>query len=88
MMRRLVVVIGLAGVLGACQTGPTMEEVVARDRAACDIAGFEPGSDAHGLCLLLQSTDRRLEAVERRLNFLELDIRSFSRFGRCPGRFC
>jgi hypothetical protein len=75
--------------LAGCATGPTVEEVRAMDLAACDEAGFEPGSDAHGLCLLLQSTNRRLEAVERRLNFIELDVRTtFSPLGRCFDRRC
>ena len=75
--------------LAACETGPTVQEVRAFDTAACDAAGFEAGSDAHGLCLLLQSTNRRLESVERRLNFIELDVRSsFGRFGYCRDRRC
>ena len=74
--------------LAACQTGPTPEELQAADLAACDAAGFEPGSDAHGLCLLLQNTNRRLASLERRLNFLELDVRSFGRFGHCRDRRC
>jgi hypothetical protein len=73
--------------LAGCQTGPTPEEQQALDIVACDEAGFEPGSDAHGLCLLLQRTNRRLEALERRLNFIELDVRSgFYNFPRCVDR--
>jgi hypothetical protein len=75
--------------LAACTTGPTAEEVRAMDLAACDAAGFETGSDAHGLCVLLQATNRRLEAVERRLNFIELDVRgAFSPLNRCFDRRC
>ncbi len=75
--------------LAGCQTGPTAEEVRAADLAACDEAGFAPGSDAHGLCLLLQGTNRRLAEVERRLNFIELDVRSsLFPFGRCDDRRC
>lgn len=83
----------LAGGLGlillaACQTSPTIEDLQALDEAACDAAGFEPGSDAHGLCLLLQTTNRRLATLERRLDFIELDVRSFGRFGFCRDRLC
>lgn len=55
------------------------------DVAACDAAGFEADSDAYRLCLLLQNTNRRLEVLDRRLNFLELDVRTrFNRsFGYC-----
>jgi hypothetical protein len=80
--------VALALGLAACQTGPTLQEVQAFDTAACDAAGFEAGSDAHGLCLLLQSTNRRLELVERRLNFIELDVRSFGRLGFCRDSRC
>ncbi|MEZ5862326.1 MAG: hypothetical protein R3D28_25720 [Geminicoccaceae bacterium] len=73
-------------VLGACEAAPTVEELRTTDAAACSGAGFASGSDAHGLCLLLQETNRRLEAVERRLNFLEVDVRSRNGYGRClPG---
>lgn len=75
--------------LAACQTGPTPEEVEAFDLAACDAAGFEPQSDAQRLCLLLQTTNRRLEALERRMSFIELDVRSgVLPFGRCIDRRC
>ena len=89
MSRSAVLAVAACLALAACATGPTAEEVRAMDLVACDAAGFEPGSDAHGLCLLLQSTNRRLEAVERRLNFIELDVRTtFSPLGRCFDRRC
>jgi len=83
-------VVGALGLLllTACQTGPTLEELQAVDVAACDAAGFEPGSDAHGLCLLLQTTNRRLAFLERRLDFIELDVRSFGRRGFCRDSRC
>ena len=89
-MRRSLLALGAAtAVLSACTTGPTVEEVQAFDLAACDAAGFEAGSDAHGLCLLLQGTNRRLETLERRLNFIELDVRSGASWGgRCIDRRC
>lgn len=79
--------LGLALVLllAACETGPTPEELRAMDSAACDLAGFEAESDAYRLCLLLQSTNRRLDVLDRRLNFLELDVRT--RFNR-PLGYC
>jgi hypothetical protein len=81
----LLAAIGLA----ACQSGPTAEEVRAVDLAACDAAGFEPEGDAQRLCLLLQATNRRLEALERRMSFIELDVRSaVLPFGRCIDRRC
>jgi hypothetical protein len=86
-LRLLAAAAALLG-LAACETGPTPEELQAADLAACDAAGFETGSDSHGLCLLLQTTNRRLTSLERRLNFLELDVRSFGRFGYCRDRNC
>ncbi len=63
-----------------------MEELRTADIAACSAAGFQSGSDAERLCLLLQETNRRLEWVERRLNFLEVDSRRWSGYGSCvPG---
>lgn len=75
MKGRLIVVAAL--LLAACETGPTPEEIRAMDVAACDAAGFEAESDAHRLCLLLQNTNRRLDVLDRRMNFLELDVRSY-----------
>lgn len=76
--------------LAACQTGPTPEELTAVDRTACDQAGFATDSDAHKLCLLLQDTNRRLENLERRISFIELDVRGGVGFGfsRCRFRYC
>lgn len=87
--RLAVLLLALLTPLAACQTGPTLEELRATDLAACEAAGFDEGSEAHGLCLLLQSTNRRLEALERRIAFIELDVRSATfPVGRCVDRRC
>jgi hypothetical protein len=65
-----------------------MEELRTADIAACSAAGFQSGSDAERLCLLLQETNRRLEGVERRMNFLEVDTRRLSGYGRCGPSSC
>ena len=89
MSRPLFAIAAVAILVSGCQTGPTVEELRAVDVAACDTAGFEPGSDAHGLCLLLQDTNRRLATLERRLDFIELDVRSgLFGVGRCIDRRC
>ncbi len=89
MSRPLLAIAAAAVLVSGCQTGPTVEEVRALDVAACDTAGFEAGSDAHGLCLLLQGTNRRLATLERRLDFIELDVRSgLFGVGRCYDRRC
>jgi hypothetical protein len=75
--------------LAACEAGPTPQEIQAINMAVCDEAGFEPGSDAFGLCLQLQQTNRRIEALERRLTFIELDVRTgVGLYGRCYDRGC
>lgn len=75
--------------LAACETGPTPEEIQAFNMVVCDEAGFEPGSDAFGLCLQLQQTNRRIEALERRLTFIELDVRTAVGWpGRCINNGC
>ena len=81
--------IGLCLGLAACETGPTPEEIQAFERAVCDEAGFEQGSDAFLLCLQLQMTNRRIEALERRLTFIELNVRTgVGLYGRCNNRGC
>ncbi len=80
---------GLALSLAACAPGPTPEEIQAFDSAVCDEAGFAPGSDSFRLCLLLQTTNRRIELLERRLTFIELDVRSRAAwYGRCVNNGC
>ena len=89
MSRPLLAIAAVAILVSGCQTGPTVEELRAVDVAACDTAGFQPDSDAHGLCLLLQDANRRLATLERRLDFIELDVRSgLFGVGRCIDRRC
>jgi len=63
------------GLLAGCTTVPpeTPAEMQARRELSCQEAGFEAGSSDFKLCLLLQQTNERLSAVERRLNWLEQD---------------
>jgi hypothetical protein len=63
--------------LGACAAvaRETPAEQQARLQADCAAAGFQRDTEAFRLCLLLQRTDERLAAVERRLAFIEQDTR-------------
>jgi hypothetical protein len=89
MSLRGLAIVGLCFGLAACETGPTPEEIQAFEQAICDEAGFEPNSDAFRLCLQLQTTNRHIQALERRLTFLELDVRTGVGFyGRCSNRRC
>lgn len=78
--------LGTLGVLvlltAGCAAGvrETPEERTARLQDTCQGAGFVPGSESFRLCLLIQGTNERLAAVERRLVFIEQDTR-FSGFG-------
>ena len=52
----------------------TPAEALARRELSCTEAGFEAGSPDFRLCLILQQTNERLAAVERRLTWLEQDF--------------
>lgn len=73
-------------VLAGCAGPPpeTPEEALARRTLSCKEAGFVEGSENFRLCLLLQQTDERLASVERRLGFIEQDVRFGPPF--YPGR--
>ena len=68
--------------LAGCATAPpeTPAERVARQGADCTAAGFQRDTEAYRLCLLLQEQNERLAALERRLAFIEQDVR-FPRLG-------
>lgn len=82
-MRRLTpAALALVLPLAACATAPpeTPAERVARQGADCTAAGFQRDTEAYRLCLLLQEQNERMGALERRLAFIEQDVR-FPRFG-------
>ena len=51
----------------------TPAEALARRELSCTEAGFDGGTPDFRLCLMLQQTNERLAAVERRLTWLEQD---------------
>ncbi len=66
--------LALALLAGCATVAPeTPAEAVARRELSCREAGFEAESPEFKLCLLLQQTNERLAAVERRLGWLEQD---------------
>ena len=70
--------LGLAG----CETLAEQERALAQaQRESCLEAGFAEDSDAFRLCLLLERTNERLARLERRLEFLELEISRLSLWG-------
>lgn len=76
----------LAALLAGCATVPpeTPAEATARRELSCTEAGFEASTPDFRLCLILQQTNERLAAVERRLTWLEQDA-SFARPYLGPG---
>ena len=63
--------------LAGCNLPPaeTPAEAAARRSVSCAEAGFVRDTPEFKLCLLLQDTNERLEAVERRLRFIEQEQR-------------
>lgn len=63
--------------LGGCAGAPpeTFEEAQARRGLSCREAGFTEGTEDYRLCVLLQQTNERLAILERRLAFIEQDVR-------------
>lgn len=84
---RILLIAGGTGLLAGCAVPPaeTPVEAQARRGQSCEEAGFTAGSEDYRLCILLQQTNERLAAVERRLGWIEQDVR----FGPpyYPGRF-
>ena len=86
-VQRLVSAVVLVAVAGcAAAPGETPVERAARLGADCAAAGFQKDSEAFRLCLLLQGQDERLAALERRLAFIEQDVR-FGGVGGYRGRY-
>ena len=76
----------LAALLAGCATVPpeTPAEATARRGLSCTEAGFEADTPDFRLCLLLQQTNERLAAVERRLGWIEQDASLLAALSR-PG---
>jgi hypothetical protein len=68
--------------LAGCATAPpeTPAERVARQGPTAPPPASSATPEAYRLCLLLQEQNERLAALERRLAFIEQDVR-FPRFG-------
>lgn len=68
-------VAALAGCATALPAPETPAEALARRSAGCREAGFAPDTPDLRLCLLLERANERLDALERRLAFIEQDVR-------------
>lgn len=67
----------LLATLAGCSTVPpeTQAEAAARRSVSCAEAGFARDTSDFKLCLLLQEANERLDAMDRRLRFIEQDTR-------------
>ena len=76
-VRALAPALAAAALAGGCAAGPveTPAEAAARRQASCQEAGFAEGTPDFRLCLILQQTNERLGAVERRLAWIEQQTR-------------
>lgn len=77
-LRSFIAVFALtAPMLAACAVPPaeTPEERLVRRTVSCQEAGFTQGSPDFRLCLLVQETHDRLAVMERRLSWIEQDVR-------------
>jgi hypothetical protein len=76
-MARLIVpllMLPLAGCAALAEREAEMQQVeAAQSAASCLGAGFAEGTDSYRLCMLIEQLDGRLDALERRLEFYELD---------------
>lgn len=70
----LIVAMALAG-CAALPQPETPEQALTRRTATCQQAGIGESTPEFRLCLLLQQTNERLDAVERRLSWIEQDVR-------------
>lgn len=70
-----VLLLALLGLGGCAVPVETPAEAQARRAVSCEEAGFTRGSPDFRLCILLQEANERLDAVERRLRFIEQDVR-------------
>jgi hypothetical protein len=67
----------LAAGLGGCAVPPqeTPAETLARRQLDCTDSGFTQGTPDFRLCVLLQQTNERLASLDRRLSWIERDVR-------------
>jgi outer membrane murein-binding lipoprotein Lpp len=67
----IAVTLGLPLVAGCAPQEEIRAQIAEAQRLDCLAAGFEPDTDAFRLCLLIQDTNQRIAAVERRVDFLD-----------------
>lgn len=68
--------------LAGCQPVAEQErELALAQRASCLESGFEEGSDAFRLCLVLQGTNERIARLERRIEFLDSEVSRIGSWG-------
>jgi hypothetical protein len=83
---RWLAVVAAAPLLVGCTLPPqeTPAEALARRQLSCTEAGFQKDTPDFRLCVLLQQTNERLDSVERRLGWIESDVRFPPPYARWP----
>lgn len=79
-MNRTLVALALVGLAG-CAATQTPAEYQASLAQSCKDAGFTENTESFRLCTLLQDNNARLEALDRRIRFIEQDTRFVGRRG-------
>jgi hypothetical protein len=74
MPSKLLIAAGILLLISGCATAQkeSPEAYVARLQASCTEAGFQRDSESYRLCLLLQDTNERLDAVEQQVRYVDM----------------
>jgi hypothetical protein len=77
MSSRLLIAAGILLLISGCATvqKESPEAYVARLQANCTEAGFQRDTENYRLCLLIQGTNERLDAVEQQLRYVDMNTR-------------
>ena len=75
MSSRLLIAAGILLLISGCATvqKESPEAYVARLQANCTEAGFQRDTENYRLCLLIQGTNERLDAVEQQLRYVDMN---------------
>jgi hypothetical protein len=73
MSSRLLTAAGILLLINGCATvqKESPEAYAARLQASCTEAGFQRDTESYRLCLLLQDTNERLDAVEQQVRYVD-----------------
>jgi hypothetical protein len=75
MSSRLLTAAGILLLINGCATvqKESPEAYAARLQASCTEAGFQRDTESYRLCLLIQDTNERLDAVEQQVRYVDMN---------------